>query len=222
MSNPELIRMRPDELVTRRRRAVSWFDRGVREHDSDEDVAFILYWIAFDAAYGRDLSALDNRGQFEDYFGRLTRRDTKTIESAIWDELSTSVKSVLKNKYLYAPYWDYLNGRSRGVDWQGSLRKDNEQVQSAWKNGDAATILRQLFGRLYTLRNQLLHGGATWKSKRNRPSVEHGARIMKCLVPVFIELQLHYPQEDWGLPRYPPDRHGRPRVRRGTVRRTAQ
>lgn len=202
-----------DDLGIRGRRARSWYERGVAMHETDEDLAFILYWIAFNAAYGKDLS--DERRtskQFGAYFRKLACLDKKRIlESALWDELSTSVDRVLKNKYLHAAYWHHLNGESEFADWQRRLQERNTRVESAGKNGDLAALLSELFHGLYTLRNQLLHGGATWNSGWNRDSVALGADIMKLLVPIFVELMLDNPQEDWGLLRYPSGLGGRPR-----------
>ncbi len=53
------------------------------------------------------------------------------------------------------------------------------------------------------LRNQLLHGGATWRSSVNRAQVGDGARIMYFLVPIFIDVMLDHPEEDWGAARFP-------------------
>ena len=60
-----------------------------------------------------------------------------------------------------------------------------------------------LFGRLYVLRNQLVHGGATWNGSVNRNQVEDSAKIMAFLIPLFIELMMENPAENWGKPYYP-------------------
>lgn len=65
-------------------------------------------------------------------------------------------------------------------------------------------VLAILFDRLYVLRNQLMHGGATWNGSVNRAQVRDGARIMAFLVPLFLKLMLDNPAEPWGAPRYPP------------------
>ena len=60
-----------------------------------------------------------------------------------------------------------------------------------------------LFDRLYVLRNQLVHGGATWNSSVNREQVKDGANILSFLVPIFVDLMMDNPQTDWGAPYYP-------------------
>lgn len=68
---------------------------------------------------------------------------------------------------------------------------------------ETRTILSELFDRLYVLRNQIMHGGATWKGSVNRPQVRDGARIMAFLVPRFASLMMSNPRIDWGPPRFP-------------------
>ena len=53
------------------------------------------------------------------------------------------------------------------------------------------------------LRNQLVHGGATWNSAVNRAQVKDGAAIMLAVIPVVIELMLDHPGMDFGEILYP-------------------
>jgi hypothetical protein len=59
------------------------------------------------------------------------------------------------------------------------------------------------FDRLYTLRNQLVHGGSTWNSSVNRGQVTDGARILGDIVPIIIHLMMENPRQLWGDPCYP-------------------
>ena len=69
-------------------------------------------------------------------------------------------------------------------------------------SGNVLDILEELFDRLYVLRNQLIHGGATWQGSVNRSQVQDGAAIMAFLVPHFINLMLDNPAAAWGIPPY--------------------
>ena len=64
-------------------------------------------------------------------------------------------------------------------------------------------LLSMIFDRLYVLRNQLVHGGATWNGNVNREQVELGARLMTSLVPEFVNTMIRNPNADWGNPHYP-------------------
>ena len=68
---------------------------------------------------------------------------------------------------------------------------------------DTATILSILFDRLYVLRNQLVHGGATWNSSVNRQQVHDGAAVLGSFLPVFIDIMMDQADADWGAPYYP-------------------
>jgi hypothetical protein len=64
-------------------------------------------------------------------------------------------------------------------------------------------VLGITLDRIYTLRNQLVHGGSTWDSKVNREQVRDCARFMAALVPVIIEIMMDNPQTVWSGAVYP-------------------
>lgn len=68
---------------------------------------------------------------------------------------------------------------------------------------NTAKVLSIVFDRLYVLRNQLIHGGATWNSSVNRQQVCDGAAILGNLVPKIVELMLLHPENDHGEILYP-------------------
>ena len=86
--------------------------------------------------------------------------------------------------------------------WEPSLGRSISRFQRAIENDNIRDILEELFDRLYVLRNQLIHGGATWQGSVNRSQVTDGAAIMAFLVPHFINLMLDNPTADWGIPPY--------------------
>jgi len=57
---------------------------------------------------------------------------------------------------------------------------------------------RWQWSRLYTLRNQLLYGGATWNGAVNRSQISQGAEIMGQVVPIVIYLMMNDYQRVWG------------------------
>ena len=199
------------DLGLRTHRAIAWFERGAKEHTRDEDVAFILYWIAFNAAYGKEMSRQDNAGdrnQFVDYLRTLIRSDAgNVIHTLVWGQLSEHVRNLLNNEYLYAPFWP-------NADWQGRFQRCIRRMNEAWDLRNTEEILSRLFDQLYMLRNQLVHGGAKWNSSFNRDSVGGGAVVMESLVPVFIKIMLDSPRAKWGLAKYPPGLQEGNRTRR--------
>ena len=70
-------------------------------------------------------------------------------------------------------------------------------------------MLSIVFARLYTLRNQLMHGHATWKGGLNLAQLREGTKIMRWLPLVFIDIMLENPESNWGKVFYP-RLYGRP------------
>ena len=195
----------PDNLALRMRRALSWLERAEKE-TNDDDAAFIFYWIAFNAAYARDRSNdLEMREQhrFGDYIDDLFALDSnRTIHSAIKDRFSESVRVLLENKFVYRQFWNHVSGRGHR-DWEQRFKKERQAIRRALGHEDTRFVLKTLFDRLYVLRIQLMHGGATWQGSVNRAQVKDGARIMAFLVPLFVSLMMSHPDNDWGPPDYP-------------------
>ena len=186
----------------RMRRALSWLGRAEQEV-ADPDAGFIFYWIAFNSIYADDsLQTYDLREaeKFQDYFTKAASLDTgKHIYNAIWTQHNQSIRALLDNQFVFKPFW------TDAPSWRRRFEESKDSIKSEILNQDTAAILRRLFERLYVLRNQLLHGGATWNGSVNRSQVQDGAAIMAALVPNFIKLMLDNPNEDWGRPAYPAD-----------------
>ena len=73
----------------------------------------------------------------------------------------------------------------------------------ALANKDTDSVLLIVFDRLYTLRNQILHGGATYNSSANRKQLRDGCAILQQCVPLILSVMQDNPDEDWGKPFYP-------------------
>ncbi len=158
-----------------------------------------------------------NRAQaaqrFRDYFKKIAGCDSgKAIRSAILSDLRSQIEELLNNKYVFEPYWKYYHGVTKNTGWKSELDSSKKRASRAithmcQTNIAAAEkgvdVLCELFDRLYTLRNQLLHGSATWKSSVNRKQVEPGADLMARLVPYFADVMIDYPDAGWDAPRYP-------------------
>ena len=195
----------PKHLGLRVHRALSWLERAEKEPD-DPDAAFIFYWIAFNAAYAKDRPysmEYTERSQFTEFFDTILSLDSNnSIYDAIWNRFSDSIRLLLDNKFVFQPFWEYHAGRGR-EDWERSFESSKSMVGRALADIDTGVILSALFDRLYVLRIQLMHGGASWDSSVNRDQVRDGARILAFLVPIFVELMMSRPDVEWGPPDYP-------------------
>ena len=195
----------PEDLGLRVHRAISWLGRAEAEPD-DPDVRFILLWIGFNAAYANDVAAEfgGEREAFQGYFDALVALDRDhRIYNAVWTRFSHEIRLLLGNRHVFAPFWNHQNGRDGFTDWEDRLAASGRVVGTALAKRDTRRILSVLFDRLYVLRNQLVHGGATWNSAVNRDQVRDGAAVMGTLLPIAIDVMMDNPDRDWGRPFYP-------------------
>lgn len=193
----------PTALTLRVHRALSWLTRAEDEHE-DLDVRFILLWIGFNAAYAGDLDEARERDHLRIFFEVMVRLDAGSrIYDMVWQRFSQEIRVLLDNRYVFAPFWKHHNGIAGNEDWAEKLERAWHVGRHAMEAKDTPRILSILFDRLYVLRNQLVHGGATWNSAVNRDQVRDGASILGCLLPIFIDLMMSNPAHDWVMPHYP-------------------
>lgn len=197
----------PQTMSLRVHRAISWIKRAEMAQD-DPDAEFIFLWIAFNAAYADEDEfqgvPTGERSSFNSYFEKTVALDVeKRIYKAVWDGFSGPISLLLDNKYVYGPFWQHQNGISGCEDWEDRFAASKKKFNQALQEQDSARILSFVFDRLYVLRNQLVHGGATWGSGVNRSQVKDGAAILRFLMPIFVDVMMDNPEADWGKPFYP-------------------
>ncbi len=197
----------PETVGLRVHRSISWIGRAEQTTD-DPDARFLFLWIAFNAAYaeGGEPKAWEygERSAFGDFFDRIVALDNDArIRKALLERFSGPIASLLKNRFVFHPFWQYHNGIKGYDGWKSRFHASLRKFAEVFKAGDTARVLCFVFDRLYVLRNQMIHGGATWNSEVNRAQVTDGADILGFLVPVFVDIMIDNPAEDWGRPFYP-------------------
>ena len=193
-------------LSVRVHRALSWLNRA-EQCQNDNDAKVIFLWIAFNAAYANEIDPKYKMRECELaylFIERLCQLDDKNrLEKIVWVEFSKSIRILLNNKYIFQPYWDYLNNHIDEDTWKSRFTRAKSSANTALGKQDTPKVLDIVLSRVYTLRNQLLHGGSTWNSRVNRDQVRDCAKFMECLVPVVIEIMMDNAGEIWGQPVYP-------------------
>lgn len=200
-------------FTLRLHRALSWLQRAEAAGE-DDDVAFVCLWIAFNAAYAQDLGYGANDGgtserqAFRNFMADLCALDKdKALSALVWQVFPGPIRVLLDNQYVFQPFWDALNNpRSDGSTpghWREAFDDARQRVHRALAQQDTERVLYEVFVRLYTLRNQLMHGGATWNSSVNRAQVRDGRTLLARLLPVMLGVMMDFPERFEGKPFYP-------------------
>ena len=198
-------------FTLRMHRALSWLQRAEAAGE-DDDVAFVCLWIAFNAAYAQDLGqgtgSTSERQAFRNVMADVCALDQgKALSALVWQVFPGPIRLLLDNQYVFQPFWDALNNpRSDGSTpghWREAFDDARQRVHRALAQQDTERVLYEVFVRLYTLRNQLMHGGATWNSSVNRSQVRDGRALLARVLPVMLGVMMDCPERFEGRPFYP-------------------
>ncbi len=196
-----------ENLSVRVHRALSWFKRAeLSAEQEDQDGQFIFLWIAFNAAYSCETGTyrLMEQEVYNQFLNKLYDLDKETLlDKLVWDNFTTSIRVLLDNKFVFQPFWDFQNEIIKESEWLERFDKAKVVANKALGSGNTPHVLAIVLTRLYTLRNQLIHGGATWNSAVNRAQIRDCANILNHLVPVTISIMMENPDSLWGDPCYP-------------------
>ncbi len=129
------------------------------------------------------------------------------LSDLVWQVFPSSIRLLLDNQFVFQPFWDALNNpRSDGSvpeHWREAFDEARQRVHKALAQQDTERVLYEVFVRLYTLRNQLMHGGATWNSSVNRAQVRDGRALLARVLPVLLGVMMDHPSRFEGQPFYP-------------------
>ena len=193
-----------EALSLRIHRAISWLARA--EQCEDLDGRFVFLWISFNAAYSNDLGSISmaESEQFGGFIKNLDELDAQQkLYDITWQKYTSAIRVLLDNKYVYQPFWNHHNRISGFEDWENNFKASKQAANAALARKDTGTVLGIIFNRLYTLRNQIIHGGATYNSSANRNQLRDATAILGDLVPVLIEIMMDNSNAHWGEACYP-------------------
>ena len=185
-------------------RSLSWLEKA--KSVEDLDTQFITLWISFNAAYADELSDISgDRNAFQEFLKQICLLDkSHSIHQFIWSDEGGNIHNLLDTPYTFQPFWDFHNGKKSQSDWERKFHRAKKKAEIALKNGETHIVLQIIFGHLYTLRNQLMHGGATYNSSVNRKQLLETCNILSTLIPMILQIMLENPDNPfWGKPFYP-------------------
>ena len=193
-------------LSLRVHRALSWLNRAEQLVD-DPDGRFIFLWIAFNAAYATEIDErfrLSEQETFRNFLLKLVDLDKPgRIAELVWNEFPKSIRVLLDNKFVFQDFWNFQNGSLPEEEWKRRFAAARKAAKTALAGHDTVTVLAVVLSRIYTLRNQLIHGGATWGSSVNREQLRDCTNFMSKLTPLVIEVMMDHPETLWGDAVYP-------------------
>ena len=192
------------DAATRLHRAISWLGRAEQEA-SDPDAFFLIQRLALNAAHARD-SRHDRSepGRSRPFAATLVGLDAqRSLHQALFNKFSGPIRLLIDNRFVFEPFWTALREHDSSNRWETGFARGNEMAMAAMLGQDTPTVLSIVFDRLYVLRNQLVHGGATWNSQVNRQQLRDGVAILGTLVPLILAVMLEHPHHDFGELLYP-------------------
>lgn len=98
-------------------------------------------------------------------------------------ELRTEALQLVNLEFLYRGYWDES---LRDVDLKVTNAVNLAEV--AWERGTPDEHVKNVFDRIYVLRNQVFHGAAKYGSSKNRESVRPAVAVLSKLIPLFRDI----------------------------------
>lgn len=174
-----------DPFRLRVHRSLSWLTKAVSV--DDDDIRFITLWIAFNASYVHEVNLFassSERSEFRRFLQSVCRLDTEQkIYTLLWKTYSGKIRVLLDNKYNFQPFWDYHNSQISQHAWEEYFKRAKDKVHRALNDKDTDRVLAVVFNRLYTLRNQIRHVGATHNSQVNRAQIKDGGDIFLLYYP---------------------------------------
>lgn len=194
----------PQSSSIRVHRAISWLARAEAETD-DHDARFIFLWIALNAAYAREFGFEQaERDQLREFIRELLAHDEQSqLHSILFEQFTGSIRTLIDNKFVFEPFWRALREHDSSDRWEEQFKSSQRLALRALIERKTDILLSIVLDRLYVLRNQLVHGGATWSSSANRAQVKDGAAVLSVLVPAIIRLILNADNLDLGDVSFP-------------------
>ena len=193
----------PENLTIRIHRAISWL-KSAEKQEENLDMRFISLWVSFNACYAVDLNGISSKpekAKLRDFTSSLVQFDRTRLYNLFWEKYSGPVKVLIENKFVFEKFWEYNRGEAN--DYLPAFNKSIASATNCLSKQNIEGLIEIVLERLYTLRNQIIHGGATYNSKLNRSQLKDACNIMQLLVPIIIDIMLENGEHDWGEIAYP-------------------
>lgn len=185
-------------------RAISWLARAEQEAD-DQDARFVFLWIALNAAYAKEFGfEQSERDQTRAFIEKVLACDrTGRLQDAVFRQFTGPIRTLVENKFVFEPFWRALRAHDSSDAWEQQFTSGKRLAMKALMERQTGLVLSIVLDRLHVLRNQLVHGGATWNSAANRTQVKDSAAILSTIMPIIIDVMMGEGDADFGAIAYP-------------------
>jgi hypothetical protein len=204
------------------KRAKSWLNRAraveseevQADGDSRSQEIFIMYWVAFNAMYGRIKEIPHGRylryGEDDAQWFIRWICDLDASEGRIvlaLRNLSKQGRALMKSRYLSQAYW--REGYSPTVRRQ--LDEDTIAAEEELKAGKIHSYMTSLlWGRIRVVRNQILHGCSTSRDSLNKDDLDPALDVLSVVIPLFLQIMEDRIDKETEWPPIPFPRRGSP------------
>lgn len=197
----------PDNVRLRVYRCLGWMQKAQLSGD-DLDIRFISLWIAFNAAYAKDMVVAVSSGDrsgFRDFISLINRKANEELKCLVWNKYPNSIRMLMDNQYVFQPFWQFKNGLLTEDVWLLKFKESRQAAHKYLSNQDLESVLAIVFDRLYTLRNQIFHGGSTYGSSANRSQLKDACNLLEDCLTLFVSVIINCSDaaSEWGEPFYP-------------------
>lgn len=192
------------DTAIRIHRAFSWLGRAEACHKDDPDIALLCRWAAFNALYAQwdidEGSTISDKFSWQHFASRILELDEDEHVAFIIRRQERRINEMFASKYLNSRNWrkhEIANHQERDQAVIDYLRWRQTQNWSL--------IFEGILDRIYLVRCQMVHGGATYKSGKNRRSVNDCNILLSELINAICLILIEKgTDQDWGIMCYPP------------------
>ena len=195
-----------ESFRVRLHRSLSWAQQMETHQEEDRvDEAFLCSWIALNALFARwddDLQqCLPERQSMQRLIDQCLILDQDRILLKCLQDLHWHIEQLLSNKYLDTRFWRELD-----QDKNEHQADDFSKRYEFFLRKGQGVLLSQTLLKVYLMRNQLMHGAATYNSDMNRHTLLLCSHIVDQLLRRFLFLLTdgYKPSIDLGGLPYPP------------------
>jgi hypothetical protein len=187
----------------RMHRAISWLF--ACENGENVDLSFLSAWIGFNACYSvppENAGETENARMWKFLQEVIEQDDHRLIASYIFEEQIGLIDSLMSIQYLFKQFWISIHVQEEGWDAEYEIQNTRLLIDRDQRN--TLSHCNAIVQRVYVLRNQVIHGGATFESSMNREQMNICNQFMHGLLLRIINVMMKKPLYDWGSTNYPP------------------